>query len=87
MKDDRVGEHVDRERMEHLADPLEEAYGDDPVAVMRNGMLGVARKRKMQKVKDKEVLRAKVTKLVASWEGALTGQKGAVIDWLMKKLD
>jgi hypothetical protein len=79
---------MNRERMLELAESqLDEAYGDDPIQVLRNGMLGVARKRKYQRVKDKAAKKAKVTKLVTQWQAALTANKGAVINWLMKKLD
>jgi hypothetical protein len=66
---------------------LVEAYGDDPVAVLQNGMLGVARKRKLNKLKDKEAKRAKVAKLVTAWEAAIVGKKTDMINWLLKKLD
>ena len=74
---------MNRERMQELS----EAYGDDPIQVIRNGMLGVARKRKLQRVKDKAEKRAKVTKLVTKWQTAINTDKEAVINWLMKKLD
>lgn len=66
---------------------VQEAYGDDPIQVIRNGMLGVARKRKYQKVKDKAERHAKVAKMVSKWKAALNTKDGAVIDWLVKKLD
>lgn len=74
---------MNRERMHELV----EAYGDDPVAVLQNGMLGVARKRKLNKLKDKEAKRAKVSQLVTAWETAIVGKKTDMIDWLLKKLD
>jgi len=70
-----------------VAEGIHEAYGDDPIQVIRNGMLGVARKRKYQRVKDKAARKAKVAKLVTKWQAALNTNKGAVTDWLMKKLD
>ena len=74
---------MNRERMQELS----EAYGDDPIQVIRNGMLGVARKRKLQRVKDKAARLSKVTKLVTRWQTAINVDRDAVINWLMKKLD
>lgn len=74
---------MNRQRMQELA----EAYGDDPIVVLQNGMLGVARKRKLNKVKDKAAKLNKVTQLVTAWEAAIVGKKAEVIAYLMNKLD
>jgi len=66
---------------------LVEAYGDDPLQVLRNGMLGVARKRKYGKIKDKEAKRVKVSQLVAQWQAAMGTQTSSTVDWLLSKLD
>ena len=73
---------MDRLRVTQLA----EAYGDNPLEILRNGMLGAARKKKLQKFKDLEQKKAQVTQLVMQWETALASNKPALIAWLVGKL-
>lgn len=73
---------MNKARIEQLA----EAYGDDPLEILRNGMLGVARKKKFQKLKDPDQKKIKITQMVTQWEAALSSRKPEVIAWLLGKL-
>ena len=72
---------MDRAKMHALV----ERYGDDPIAVIKNGLLGVARKRKLKGLKPEEK-KAQVEALVDSWIAAMQIHKGSIVSWLVSKI-
>ncbi len=64
---------------------LLEAYGDAPVEVIRNGLLGVARAKKLGKL-PKDQKEQQVKALVSRWVQALLNDREAIEAWLVGKL-
>jgi hypothetical protein len=72
---------IDRRRLYYLV----ERYGDDPIPIIRNGLLGVARKRRLKKL-GKDEKRVAIELLVDSWITALRVNRAVIIDWLIDKI-
>lgn len=72
---------MDRAKLEMLL----EAYGDDPLPILQNALLGVLRKRKALKKMKPDERRAAIEASVSQWLAAFAAAKPAIVDWLVKK--